>query len=125
MSGQVLIRNYNGLNNNKVKINNISMRNSNKGGLFDFILQNEFLLLIIGFIILVGIAVVIAVLYEKQPEDRDNLAFTQFNLLLLGMCFVYIIITFMGQEIDFLGKKFDMGMLLYLAIVVFIMFMLG
>jgi hypothetical protein len=123
MSGQVPISDYKGLNNNKIKIN--SMKNSNNDGLFDFILKNEFLLLVIGFIILVGIAVVVAVLYEKQPEDRENLAFTQFNLLLLGMCFVYIIITFMGQEIDFLGKTFDMGMLLYLAIVVFIMFMLG
>lgn len=121
MSGTIPISNYKPLNNS-VKINKSS---SNGSGFFDFILRNEFLLLVIGFIFLIGVAVVVAVLYERQPEDRESVAFTQFNLIILGMCFVYVIITFMGQDITFLGKTFDMGMLLYLAIVIFIMFMLG
>jgi hypothetical protein len=117
MSGQIPLSNYKPLNNN-VKMNN-------NGGIFDYILKNEFLLLVFGFIAMVGVAVVVAVLYEKQPEDRESVAFTQFNLILLGLGFIYIIITFMGQTINILGKTFDMGMILYIAIVMFIMFMLG
>ena len=80
----------------------------------------------IAFFAMIMVAVIIAGLYDRQPsEDRSQIAFTQFNLILLSLGFVYVIVTFMNEKIDLFGKTFDMGMILYVAIVMFIMFILG
>ena len=99
---------------------------SSQGSFLDFILKNDFLFMAIAFFDMIMVAVIIAGLYDRQPtEDRSEIAFTQFNLILLSLGFVYVIVTFMNEKIDLFGKTFDMGMILYVAIVMFIMFILG
>lgn len=122
MSSVINIKDYKINLNNRAKV----VKSNQGGGIFDFILKNEMLLIIIGFFALVMVAVIVAGLYQNQPgDDRDYVAFNQFNLILLSLCFVFIIFTFMNDKIVLFGKTFDMGMILYVAIVMFIMFILG
>lgn len=122
MSSIINIKDYKINLNNRAKI----IKSKQESGIFDFLLKNEMLLIIVGFFALVMIAVIVAGMYQKQPgDDRDYVAFNQFNLIILSLCFVYIIFTFMNDKIDLFGKTFDMGMILYIAIVMFIMFILG
>ena len=116
------IKNYNlntKINNAKIKIK------SNESGFFDFILKNEFLLIALGFIAMIIASVVVAGLYQNVPEERQFVAFNQFNMILLALGFVFLILKFMNEKIDLFGKTFDMGMLLYIAVVMFVMFILG
>jgi len=39
--------------------------------------------------------------------------------------FIYVIFTFMGNQVIILGEQVDIGMILYVAIVLFVMFVLG
>jgi len=121
MSGAVNLKTYksNMANNSKIG------KNSNSGGIFDFILRNEMLLIGIAFFAMIIVSVIVAGMYQNVPEERQNVAFNQFNLILLSLVFVYVIMTFMGQNIEIFSETFDMGMILYVAIVMFIMFILG
>lgn len=121
MSGAVNLKTY----KSNMATNNKIGKNSNSGGIFDFLLRNEMLLIGIAFFAMIIVSVIVAGMYKNAPEERQNVAFNQFNLILLSLVFVYIIMTFMGQTIDIFGETFDMGMILYVAIVMFIMFILG
>jgi hypothetical protein len=120
MSGSININTYkSNMSNNKISKNNKS------GGIFDFILRNEMLFIGIAFFAMIIISVIVAGMYQNVPEERQNVAFNQINLILLSLVFIYVIFTFMGQNIIIFGESFDMGMILYVAIVMFIMFILG
>lgn len=121
MSGAVSLNSYkSNMGNNKIG------KNSNSGGgIIDFILRNEMLFIGIAFFAMIIVSVIVAGMYQNVPEERQNVAFNQFNLILLSLVFIYVIMTFMGQNIEIFGESFDMGMLLYIAIVMFIMFILG
>ncbi len=121
MSGAVNIKTY----KSNMATNNKISKNSNDGGIINFFLRNEMLLIGMVFFAMIITCVIVAGMYQNSPEERQNVAFNQFNLILLSLVFVYIIMTFMGQTIDLFGETFDMGMILYVAIVMFIMFILG
>ena len=91
----------------------------------DFFSNHSFLTVVFGFIILVLIAVVISAKYDNVGATRQNVVFSNINMILLGLVFAYIIIKFAGEKVDFFGKSFDMGLFLYIGIVFFIAFVLG
>jgi hypothetical protein len=39
--------------------------------------------------------------------------------------FIYVIFTFMGRQVIMFGTQIDIGMIVYIAIVLFVMFVLG
>lgn len=121
MSGAVNIKTY----KSNMAMNNKISKNNNSGGIFDFFLRNEMLLIGMVFFAMIIACVIVAGMYQNVPEERQNVAFNQFNLILLSLVFVYVIMTFMGQNIEIFDKTFDMGMILYVSIVMFIMFILG
>lgn len=123
MSGAVNLKTYK--SNMNSNISSKISKNNNNGGIFNFILKNEMLFIGIAFFAMIMVAVIVAGMYQNVPEERQNVAFNQFNLILLSLVFIYVIFTFMGQTIDIFGETFDMGMLLYVAVVMFIMFILG
>ena len=107
----------------KKKRNNNNTGNSKS--LIDSILEYESIVIfgglgcaIIGTIILTGI-------FQAGPPHRDSVLFNSAGALFMGVGFIYIIITFMGSEIEIYGKKIDIGMIIYVAIVLFVMFVLG
>ena len=120
MSGSVNLKTY-----KSNMVNNKIGKNSNSGGIINFFLKNEMLLIGTAFFAMILVSVIVAGMYQNVEEERQNVAFNQFNLIPLSMVFIYVIMTFMGQTIDLFGETFDMGMLLYVAIVMFIMFILG
>ena len=73
---------------------------------------------ILGIIILSG-------LFHAGPSQRDSVVFNSAGALVMGVGFIYIVITFMGSEINIYGNKIDIGMIIYVAIVLFVMFVLG
>ena len=91
----------------------------------DFFSNHSFLTIIFGFIILVLFAVFVSAKYDNVGATRQNVVFSNINMILLGLVFVYIIIKFAGEKIDLFGKSFDMGLFLYIGIVFFIAFVLG
>ena len=107
----------------KSKLNPIVNIKNNKTnvGLFDYILRNEFLVISLGFIFMIAISVIVSALYQKEPDKRDNLVFRQVFTIILALMFVYIILSFMGETIVIFGETINMGLLLYMAICLFIM----
>ena len=102
-------------------INNVGIK-TNSGGLIDYILRNEFLVISLGFIFMIAISVIVSALYQKEPDKRDSLVFRQVFTIILALMFVYIILSFMGETIVIFGETINMGLLLYIAICLFIMF---
>ena len=77
----------------------------------------------LGFLVI--FAIIISGLYQNVSTERENVLFTQFNTILIAIIFVYIVLKFMGEKMTVLGKEFDIGLLLYISVVIFIIFVLG
>lgn len=104
-------------------------KNNSKPGFVDsmaeFFSNHSFLAIVFGFIILVLFAVFVSAKYDNVGATRQNVVFSNINMILMGLVFVFIIIKFAGEKIDLFGKSFDMGLFLYIGIVFFIAFVLG
>ena len=99
--------------------------NDNRKSLIDSILEYESIVVfgglgcaILGTIIMTGI-------FQAGSSQRDNILFNAAGAIFMGVGFIYIIITFMDSKLDVYGKQIDMGMIIYVAIVLFVMFVLG
>jgi len=56
---------------------------------------------------------------------RNNLLFNAAGAIAMGVGFVYIIFKFLGAKISLFTVPIDMGMLIYILIVLFVIFILG
>lgn len=104
---------------------NIKIKKHNNKSLIDSLLENESLVIfgglgcaIIGTILLSGI-------FQTGPSHRDSVIFNAAGAIFMGIGFIYLILTFMGSYINIYGQKIDVGMLIYIAIVLFVMFVFG
>lgn len=107
------------MNNTTVK------KSSHKVSFIDSITQYEGLFVfgilgcaILGIIILTG-------MFKQSPSNRNNVLFNAVGAIGMAIGFIYIIFKFMGNQIIILGNKIDIGMIIYIAIVLFVMFVLG
>ena len=110
--------------------NTIPLNNSiSKPGFLDsvssFFSEHSFLAIVFGFIMMVMFAVFISAKYDNVGSSRQNVVFSNINMIFMAFLFVYIIVKFAGEKINLFGKSFDMGLFLYIAIVFFIAFVLG
>ena len=112
-------------NNVSTKKKHNTNNNDNRKSLIDSILEYESVVVfgglgcaILGTIIMTGI-------FQAGSSQRDNILFNAAGAIFMGVGFIYIIITFMGSKLEVYGKQIDMGMIIYLAIVLFVMFVLG
>jgi hypothetical protein len=64
-------------------------------------------------------------LFVKSSNVRDNVLFSDINSFILGFTFIYIILKFMGEKMTILGKEIDVGLILYFAMTIFVLFILG
>jgi len=94
-------------------------------GFISFITQYDSLVIFGGFGILILGIIILTGLFHAGPIVRTNLLFNAAGGLLMAFAFIWIIISFMGAKIVILGKSFDIGMIIYIFIVCFIMFILG
>ena len=110
--------------------NNVSTKKKqnsigNSKSIIDVILEYEAIVIfgglgcvILGTIILTGI-------FQTGPAQRDYVLFNAAGALCMGVGFIYLILKFMGTKVNILGESIDAGMIIYVAIVLFVMFVLG
>jgi hypothetical protein len=80
------------------------------------------------FAILIGTiftGIIIASLFQIQPGVRPNLLFNAAGAIGMAVLFVYLIFTFIGAKVNIMGKELDLGMFVYILIVLFVVFVLG
>jgi len=105
----------------------LNTKNKSKSGssFLDWVTQYESLVIFGGFGFVILITIILAGIFQAGPSNRDNLLYNAFGALMMAFAFIYLIFSFMGQQIIILGKSVDIGMIVYVSIVLFIMFVLG
>jgi len=92
----------------------------------NFITEYSFLTIIVIFGLLVFISIFTTIFYRNIPNSRENTGtFDSVYILVFTLIFVTIIFKFMGAETIIYGKKFDLGLGIYLGIIFFIAFVMG
>ena len=122
------INSYKGSNikNNLLKNNNvIKTQRSESGGLYNLLIQNEFILLMLGFFVLVIISVFVAAFFANTDNYRDNVLFNNGVMILVALAFIYVIYSAMGKKMTVLGKEFDVAYIYFVSICMFVIFILG
>lgn len=113
------------MSSNTIPINTATSKPGFLDSIASFFSEHSFLAIVFGFIIMVLFAVFISAKYDNVGSTRQNVVFSNINMILMAFLFVYIIVKFAGEKINLFGKSFDMGLFLYIAIVFFIAFVLG
>lgn len=99
--------------------------NGSKGSFLDWVTQYESLVVFGGFFVIIMATIVLAGIFQASDPYRPNLLYNAFGAFVMGAAFIYVIFSFMGEQIIILGKPIDIGMIIYLSIVLFVMFVLG
>ena len=107
--------------------NNTIIRKSagNNGSFISWITQYESLVVFGGFGIAVMAAIILTGIFQAGPPIRANVLYNAFGAFALAAIFIYMIFNFMGSNVVILGKTIDTGMIIYVAIVVFVIFVMG
>ena len=82
-----------------------------------------FLFSILGITIIAGI--ILTAIFESGPIVRDNLLFNAMGSIGMAFLFIYIIFKFLGEKIRLFGYPIDIGLIIYIMIVLFVIFVLG
>ena len=113
----------NTLTNSTPKISNTNKKSSN--GIISFITQYDSLVIFGGLLISILLTIIFAGIFVAGPVVRDSILYNAAGAFLLSFILIYIIFKFMGHHVVILGKRFDFGMILYILIILFIIFILG
>ena len=109
-------------NNLSHRKNNI--KNNNKS-LIDSILGYEYLIIFGGLACVILFTIILSGIFHGGSSQRDSIMFNAAGAILMGIGFVYVIVIFMGHNVTVYGSTFDVGMIIYVAIVLFVMFVFG
>jgi len=91
----------------------------------DWITQyDSFVIFSIGFIAVI-LTIIITGLFHSGDSVRTNVLFNSLCGLGLAFTTIWLIFKFMGAKITLLGKSFDFGMLVYISVILFIVFIFG
>jgi hypothetical protein len=99
-------------------------KNTSKSFL-DILLEYESIVVFGGLGLSIIVIIVLTGMFQTGPSQRESIVFNAAGALFMGIGFIYIILTFMGSKVNILGEQLDIGMLIYIVIVLFIMFVLG
>ena len=117
------------INNTSQKIKNSSKQGSKHGnkdqGLIGWFTQHDSLLIFGGFGALMMVVIVLTGIFQAGPIVRSNTLYNAVGALCMAFGFIYAIFKFMGEEVIILGETVDVGMVIYIAIVLFVMFVMG
>ena len=105
-------------------ISNSKSKGNNKSFL-DSLLENESIVIFGGLGVSILLTIILTGMFQTGPAQREYVLFNSLGALLMGVGFIYLIITFMGAKVNILGATFDVGMFIYIIIVLFVMFVLG
>lgn len=97
--------------------------------ILNFITEYSFLTVVIVFLLMVFISVFISVFYNNIPDDKTNTnntkTFDAIYTIGFALLFVIMVFKFVGAETIILGKKFDLGLGIYIGIIFLIAFVMG
>lgn len=119
---------------NTGKITNTSQKKNSKHGakrgekdqgLIGWFTQYDSLLIFGGFGAVMVVVIILTGIFQAGPIVRSNTLYNAVGALCMAFAFIYAIFAFMGEEVIILGETVDVGMVIYIAIVLFIMFVLG
>lgn len=82
-----------------------------------------FLFSLLGITIVIGI--VLTSIFEAGSIVRSDLLFNAAGAIGMAVLFVYLIFKFLGEQIRLFGVKIDIGLVIYIMIVLFVIFVLG
>lgn len=103
----------------------LNSKSVGKTGFLDYISNYESLVIFIGFSLVIIVAIVVSVLYQQVDNVRTSVVFNNINAVFLGLIFMYVTYVFMDEKFKIFGISIDMGLLLFLSMAVFIIFVLG
>jgi hypothetical protein len=100
-------------------------KSSGGSDLISWITQYDSLVVFGGFGALIVLTVLYTGLFHAGPVVRTNVLFNAAMAVLMSFGFIWVIFHFMGAKITIMGKSFDIGMIIYIFIVFFVIFVLG
>lgn len=106
------------------KIKNSNSKDTSKS-LIDILLEYESIVVFGGLGVAILGTIILTGMFQTGPSQRDNVLFNSAGALCMGVGFIYLIFSFMGSKVNIFGEPLDLGMLIYILIVLFIMFVLG
>jgi hypothetical protein len=98
---------------------------SASGGFMALISQFDSLIVFGGFFVAIIGTIILAGLFQAGDTVRSNLLFNAAGAVGMAFMFIYVIFKFMGEKLVILGKPFDVGMIIYIAIIIFVMLIFG
>jgi hypothetical protein len=98
---------------------------SSKGGFLDFITNYESLVIFGGFGFVFMVTIIFTGIFQAGDVVRTNVLYNCIGALMMSFAFIYIIFNTMGSNIVILGKTIDAGMIVYISIILFVMFVFG
>ena len=106
--------------------NNVSLKKSQQNmSLIEWITQYDSFVVFGGFGLAIMGVIVFTGIFQAGPVVRDNVLYNVLGAIIMAAGFVYVIFKFMGNQVIILGEQVDIGMIIYVAIVLFVMFVLG
>ena len=103
-------------------------KNSNSkrdDGIIGTITDYESLVVFGGFGVLTIAVIILAGMFHAGPIVRENTVYNAAGAICMAFGFIYLIFKTMGETVVIVGTPVDMGMVIYIAIVLFVMFVLG
>jgi hypothetical protein len=95
------------------------------GGIIDSITNYESLVIFGGFAFIFMVTIIFTGVFQAGEVVRTNLLYNCIGAFMMSFAFIYIIFNTMGSQLIILGAPIDTGMVIYVAIILFIMFVFG
>ena len=106
--------------------NNVSLKKSQQNmSLIDWITQYDSLVVFGGFGLAIMGIILFTGIFQAGPVVRKNVLYNALGAMVMAIGFIYIIFNTMGSQIIILGTPVDAGMIVYVAIILFVMFVFG
>ena len=99
--------------------------NSNFKSVINTLLKYDSFIAFGGIGVVILSAIMISVLYEQVDNMRSNVMFNNALAIGMGIFFIYLVFTFMGQNITIFQIKIDFGLILFLMLGLLIIFVFG
>lgn len=106
-------------------VNTIPKTSHKQGSFLDWVTEYDSLVVFGGFGVAVMAAIILNGMFQAGPPYRTNLLYNVVGAFAMSIAFIFIIFRFMGSHVVILGKSIDLGMFVYISIVLFVIFVLG
>jgi len=104
---------------------NTSLKSNVQPNTISWISQYDSLVIFGGFSIAIIGTIIFTGVFHAGDSVRSNLLFNSICGLGMTLLFIWLIFKFMGSQIVVFGKKIDVGMFVYISIVLFVVFIFG